>query len=185
MPLKPQSFKLQQSFQPYQFYTDRDPLLLEAPGQRSPQEAVSYSQSGITANSNLAQMNNIGHCNSTGSNTTTNQSLNSNNSSKSGRVKPEMTNRNLASQNQSQFRLQYEAPDSLKLKINNALNRRRPQNSNCPSPSSPTESAVSEQSGYMSTASSCWQFQLPSTRKTVSLIRNTNGTLSSMHRPRT
>ena len=54
------------------------------------------------------------------------------------------------------------APPSLHLEINNVLSGVRDRSGDCPSPSSPTESAVSEQSGYMSTASSCWQFQAPS-----------------------
>ena len=81
-----------------------------------------------------------------------------------------------------QFSMQNKVPESLKLDINNALKRTRTRDG--PSPSSPTESGVSEYSGYMSTASSCWQFQKPSPSHPIIQAHsssNDSGRLPSSH----
>ena len=102
-----------------------------------------------------------------------------------GLANSEMPRHHLAANNQQNR--QFKNAPALKLEINGALNKLQIQNGDYPSPSSPTESAVSEQSGYMSTASSCWQFHLSSPTKTSSQLRNakinSNGRLPSMPRP--
>ena len=161
-------------------YTDRDPLLPVIPGHRSPVEVPNTSVATHASSNNPIANQGLNGNVSAGSN----DSKDGQNLKAARSQNPERSKLNLTSHAQ-QFRPN-EAPAFLELEISNALNGQRHQSSGSRSPSSPTESAVSEQSGYMSTASSCWQFQLPSPSKNGSYLKNSqviNGRLPVMERP--